>query len=283
MAKLKTDIYVGIDGTGPEGFRTDIGVSPSGKKQRSNPGYGKEMQYVDMGAEESYAHQFVHSNVYHYWLNWHGLKKYYKRGPEFFGFSTEERARDAYDWLIEARKYSRGRIFLCGYSRGAYAVVRVAHMLKSLADKGDRELNSNVHALMLFDAVQRTEDYPNLVNAYFWGYGNKVDADQSMSIIPDNVVNCCHLRRSPKGKSREVMGNCSTMLQDSRKTSYQERFFHGTHGSMGGIYYQPGPGQRAEHQVVEPGTGATNVTFRQDKIAAHEARDEMDQFLYRVI
>ncbi len=175
------DIFVGIDGSGP-------------------------------GDNAEYKKEFADSFVQAYFKSGFFNRAYYVRGPGMLGGETPTLASNGLKWvqnkLIEAKRANQTyRIFLSGYSRGGAAVTEIAYQLKQDAIR--------VHAMLLFDAVDRSE-LPN----------SHVDT------VPSNVAMCYHARRDPKAGSREMFGNCA----DSGEVpeNYKQAFFMCTHGAMGG-------------------------------------------------
>jgi len=124
---LSTDIYGGIDGTGPT-------------------------------SNAQYAAEFKNSFVNRLYKNWHSPLKTYDRGPAWSGKTTAERSQSLARQISMNLKIFRyikkpdpsvePRIYLAGYSRGGAAVINTCHLLKNLGEK--------VHCLFLFDAVDRT-------------------------------------------------------------------------------------------------------------------------------
>ncbi|MBT0957851.1 hypothetical protein IV417_10655 [Alphaproteobacteria bacterium KMM 3653] len=236
MAKFTSDIYAGIDGTGP----SDNGV---------------------------YAEDFKNSHVRTFWKNWHGSRSYYLRGPDADGGDTHVRASAIAKKVISDHATKQGRIILCGYSRGAAAVIQASHELKRAGLKVD--------VLMLFDAVDRAVGITE-------------------TVIPSNVAQCFHAMRDPAAKSREIFGNVGTTFEPG--VFYQQRKFHCTHGGVGGTPWTTAKanGYISEMDEVSPskahlvgsalgpvfGTAAggaahalnknmdTNVTLAQDKSGA---------------
>jgi hypothetical protein len=175
------DIYVGIDGSGPG----------------DNAEYRKEF-------EKSFVQGYYKSGLFQ--------RAYYVRGPGMLGGETPALARGGLKWvqakLAEAKNTNQKyRIFLSGYSRGGAAVTEIAYQLKQDAIR--------VHAMLLFDAVDRSE----LPNSH-------------VDVVPSNVAKCYHARRDPKAGSREMFGNCATTAEVPGNLA--TKFFMCTHGAMGG-------------------------------------------------
>ena len=216
---MNFDIFYGVDGTGVD----------------DDDAYADEFR-------TSFVKSFVDCNVW----GWSS----YERGPKLMGHSTEERGnrvftqvRMAYGAVPPSRT---PRIFLSGYSRGGAAVIQAARMLGASGIP--------VHALMLFDAVDRA---PNI---------------QVNWTLPTNVRRAFHALRHPNAFSRPYFGNCGTAW-DPRSTDCKLRLFFGTHGALGGVPWKPAPGQPLNDKIREglntDGSVAapTNVTFLQDQTA----------------
>jgi hypothetical protein len=194
----------------------------------------------------------------------------YCRGPQALGGGLPEA-------IAQGMKYIKGKrlqgdkspILLTGYSRGALGAVVIAKYLQNE--------NIPVLALLMFDCVDRHLGY---------------DAEY----IPNNVENVFHVRRSPAAHSRLSFGNDGTKY--SSPTKYEEKFYFGTHGAMGGTAWQPADGQ-SWGDYVDEGTGEaaantpyfnaiqytidvknykTNVTFNQDKAASSQIAKDIQPF-----
>ncbi len=180
--------------------------------------------------------------------------KGYERGPTTVGFKMLHAIRTGVEFIKTQRAAGNNDpIILTGHSRGAAGVVVVAERLK-----GD---GINVEALMLFDCVDRHIS---------------IDA----SVIPNNVANVLHIRRHRSARSRESFGNDGTRW--NAPTNYEERFFVGTHGSMGGTYWKPKvqDGEKLT-DIVNEGfpDGRTAVTFAQDKACSEAIWANVQPFL----
>lgn len=163
----------------------------------------------------------------------------YWRGPAVEGSDCPFLVSEAYTWVDMLRTEDREGVLLAGYSRGAACVVAIAQRLQSD--------DVRVNAMMLFDCVDRA-----------------VGIDTAR--IPNNVDEVLHVRRSPLARSRESFSNSGTV--SSAPTVYNEHFFMGTHGAMGGVpwhnYYE-------DLYIHEGGLdGATAITFRRDRACARE-------------
>jgi hypothetical protein len=175
------DIFMGIDGSGPG----------------DNTEYTREFT-------NSFVKRFHNSGVFH--------KAGYLRGPGMMGTETPGLAASGLRWVREqVQQATRAnlpyRIFLSGYSRGGAAVCEIAYQLK--------QDNITVHAMLLFDAVDRSD----LTNSH-------------VDTVSSNVTRCYHAMRDPNAGSREMFGNCATRAAVSGVLT--RRHFYGTHGAMGG-------------------------------------------------
>lgn len=150
---------------------------------------------------------------------------HYYRGPASVTVATIGRT---WAGVADVIKSGQRQIFLMGYSRGAAAVIELAHYL--------RDMGKPVEAMFVFDPVAR--DYC-LPNAY---------------TIPRNVGRCYKILRSLsnyKGTldsmlkwdkqrwdidplERGWMGNCGTHLESNR-TVLQQAPVAGSHGAAGGV------------------------------------------------
>jgi hypothetical protein len=166
-----------------------------------------------------YARDFAKSHVRTMWSGWPNLMSYYVRGPNNMGSETAGLARSMVQTIAPqyrrlAKLHADGKgdkkppaIILSGYSRGGAAVTYACHLLQAQ--------KIPVHALMLFDAVDRT-----------------YTISDSEATVPSNVTYCYHARRDPKAQSRTSFGNCSTGVVG--RVKYAEKFFFCTHGGVGG-------------------------------------------------
>lgn len=177
------DIFCGVDGTG-----------------------------VD--SSEEYAREFANSHVNMLFKTWGTSYKWYSRGPTMMGSETFALAMGmASQAAIYYKQLSKKlgpdqkpRIFLSGYSRGGAAATAACDLLN--------KANIDVHCLLLFDAVDRTDT---------------LDA----AVIPPNVKFAYHAMRNPKSASREIFGNCATTKKGTPPL-ISNNSFHCTHGGMGG-------------------------------------------------
>ncbi len=163
----------------------------------------------------------------------------YERGPTTVGFKMLHAIGAGVDFITQQRNGGNSEpIIMVGHSRGAAGVVVVAKRLQ--------EQNINVHALMLFDCVDRHMF---------------IDASR----IPNNVANVLHARRDRQARSRESFGNDGT--RSSAPTIYEERFFVATHGCLGGTYWKPKPEKDEKlSDIINEGfpDGKTTITFQED-------------------
>lgn len=233
------DIILGIDGTGPS-------------------------------SDTEYRTAFKNSHVNTMVNGWHTPARHYMRGPTWHGFSTETLALSGVKWVTQTYNLltalhkdqakfvpTKPRVFLTGFSRGAAAVTFICHRLQT---KG-----IDVHALLLFDAVDRS-------------------TMEDTAVIPANVQMAYHARRDPKAGSREMFGNCA--LKAKNKGGYEEAFFLCTHGGVGGTpWKENGKSGKIEEMSTGQKVGATlagglagklwadqndftNVDVKQDAIGA---------------
>lgn len=186
--------------------------------------------------------------------------KRYIRGPALSGLDLGNALSEGYEFIRNGRRPGVNEpILLTGYSRGALGVVNIAMNLKSE--------NIPVRAMLLFDCVD-------------------MDPLRDAKVIPNNVENVLHVRRSPRSNSRPSWGNAATEPEDSSKTLYSEEFFLCTHGGMGGVPWTAPAGESPNRFIVEPyesayrpppppllgqspnveigGGFGTNVTYAQD-------------------
>ncbi len=167
----------------------------------------------------------------------------YERGPTLVGFRMMDAIHKGVDFITQQKNTGNNEpIVMTGHSRGAAGVVVVA---KRLADR-----NIPVKALLLFDCVDRHI----LIDA---------------SVIPNNVEKVLHIRRDKRARSRESFGNDGTRWHSP--TFYQEYFFMGTHGGMGGTYWKPKiKDGKPDHKMTDiinekfP-DGKTTITYQQDR------------------
>lgn len=135
----------------------------------------------------------------------------YRRGPSTEGYSTARRGADAANEIAgiaaaTAALDKKCGIFLTGFSRGGASVIHAAQLL------GERKIG--VDALFLFDAVDRA-----------------IGVDSA--IIPPTVKTVYHALRSKDTDSRTLFSNTGTRYY-KEKTKYVHKWFHCTHGAIGG-------------------------------------------------
>ena len=162
------------------------------------------------GDDKVYAIDFANSFVKTFWRGGHFNKGGYLRGPGMRGSETRALVNSGRAWVTTAidearRSKTPYRLFLSGYSRGGAAVTEIAFELKARG--------INVHAMLLFDAVDQSE----LTN---------------VDVVPANVKYCYHAMRNPSAGSREFFGNCSTSAAGG--VVFDKKPFWCTHGAMGG-------------------------------------------------
>ena len=151
---LYSDIHVGIDGTG-------------------------------VSSDAQYAKEFAASFTKLFGETYQWDFKSYKRGPTALGSETDNLAMWAYGYAASAHQLaSRNprltpRIFLTGYSRGGAAVIHASKLLK--------KKNIPVHALFLFDAVDRSASIPfawsvpsNIANVFLFSYIEPISMRRSL-------------------------------------------------------------------------------------------------------
>lgn len=236
------DIFVGIDGTGT----TD------------NARYLREFR-------NSFVRRLAHApreSAHH---------SHYSRGPDRLAVGLPAIIERAYHFVRSRKVAARGRdgrILLTGYSRGAAAVIRVAQLLR-----GDGE---TVHAMMLFDCVDRSAD----VDSY---------------LIPANVRTTLHVMRDiARSGSRESFSHSGYRVEASRADlypgvrRYEARYFMGTHGALGGVPWRREDCEGSarfcsDHSLISEGwpDGRTWVTFERDEECAREVWDATQPFLRR--
>ena len=196
--------------------------------------------------------------------------KIHLAGPNLFGGGTTTCVKEALTFLKPRLTRRDTRVFLSGYSRGAYAALRVA---QGLAKAGVK-----VHLLALIDTVKCTdgateeeigieilryaegEDAVRVgaktpVTSKNWqsGYGEtmasyeirKKRAEQLSQEInkPDrflaseNIAHMFHARRNPNVNSRTVpMGHWDVAAPGGAK--FDEKMFEWTHSCMGGMPFR---------------------------------------------
>lgn len=180
---------------------------------------------------------------------------FYSRGPTLLGHETYAYARAAHMWIVTRWAAGQAKaIFLAGYSRGAAAVIEVAHWLKSDGIP--------VECLILFDAVDRSMPGPG------GGVGGVIQNTK----IGDNVRLAIHPMRDIQAtQSRIFFGRCGQKAENPAMP-FPKQYFFGTHASIGGTPWT---------EAVDPVTGGpwptiweeasmipTNVTLAQDSACA---------------
>lgn len=194
-------------------------------------------------------------------------RTHYCRGPDTAGGGTEGAIRSCLRFIDETGAGKKGgpKLLITGYSRGAFAVLVLAELL--------RQMKITVDAALLFDAVDR------------YAYA---DADE----VPTNVRYAMHFMRNPKSGSRGSFGNCGTKPVDEKATWYRPRLCLCTHGGVGGT---PWPMARTgwKGRVYERGNhpqdlineefpdGWTKVTYGQDARVSEEVWVQAQPFIKR--
>ncbi len=175
--------------------------------------------------DAEYAVKFRNSYVNLFGREYSWTKQGYDRGPSRDGISTKSKGSDAAKiielWMkgLQAKsgtdEKNKPLVVLAGYSRGGAAAIHACNLL--------RDAGIMVDGLLLFDAVDRAV--------------NLSDVER----VPWNVRTVFHARRNAATDSRTTFGNCGTSLaippspRGLRAGTYRERYFHGTHGAMGGV------------------------------------------------
>lgn len=190
-----------------------------------------------------YAHDMTNSFVAYTIRHSRAKLKRYIPGPGFDGMDMIALVSNGYEFVKLALAANKGaEVLLTGYSRGGSGVIAVAQRLKK---DGVR-----VGAMMLFDAVDRA-----------------VGVDTAR--IPENVDRVVHARRDPNMRSRMSFGNCGTSW--GYPTKCEMRFFHGTHGAVGGCPWRCPPDKKGTDTIAEAFEFTSSlVSFEQDQAAARE-------------
>lgn len=194
-----------------------------------------------------------------------GSHKHFFEGPDsVLGFDVDEIAERAWRALVqslaEAGDSVATRVVLVGHSRGGHIVAALARRLHGLRvgslrpafrapGTPSREPTYGVHFLGLYDAVDMTDE------------GGVTD------VIPPNVQYYAHALRSPELASRRSWGNTGWTRICS--AHHMTRFFHATHGAIGGA---PAEACSDEWAIVSdrcavPITAESN---RREGLRAHE-------------
>lgn len=214
-------------------------------------------------SDSQYRREFRHSFVNHIFHHTPARMKHYIRGPAATyadfqsGSDTPFLISEGYSFVTLAHRGSEG-VLLSGYSRGAAAVVGVAHRLQG---RGIR-----VAGLMLFDCVDRNP---------------LVDTME----IPTNVDEVIHVMRDPRAESRESFANSGLLASEptiyngrpmggGRPGMGPRRYFRGTHGAMGGVPWSApfGPDPHTPDVYIDEGfpDGPTRITFARDLACSTE-------------
>jgi hypothetical protein len=107
--------------------------------------------------------------------------------------------------------YHNKPVVLVGYSRGAAYCMEVARQ-SSL-------WGAQIDVLVMFDAVARQPDF------------------HIREKISSNVRLCLHAYRDPRAGSRYFFQNVGKAVEDPSRTTMKMQMFHGSHGALGGTYY----------------------------------------------
>ncbi len=161
------------------------------------------------------------SHVRNFYDDYPGKIKKYLYGPDnaMTGSDAENIHKNAKIWLCG--KWVRNQklpIDLVGHSRGGFIVLTIAHKLKTegCCYKGKIIKPVSVRFLGLYDAVDMVAGY---------GEGES---------IPDNVKYATHAMGDSDLKSRSYFNTADHGVDDSKKTTYNEQKFWGTHSAIGG-------------------------------------------------
>lgn len=165
-----------------------------------------------------------------------GARRYF-RGPGTLGAGMPEAINGGVSYIKAQVKSNSQPVLLTGYSRGGLGVIVIAKELK--------KAGIDVQAMILFDAVDRHVAYDG-------------------AVIPKNVANVLHLRRSSRSSSRESFGNDGTSYYSS-STKYEQAFFLCTHGAMGGTHWKDD--SKSGGTLIDEGgyDGMTTITYDQDE------------------
>jgi pimeloyl-ACP methyl ester carboxylesterase len=154
-----------------------------------------------------------------------------------------------------------GPIILVGYSRGAAYCMEIARRFKNPID-----------VLVMFDAVARQSD---------------VDLPEK---VPANVKRCFHAIRDPRAGSRYFFQNVG-LVCESRATHFEHAMFFGSHGAVGGTFYNAAEEESGnsignavmtvdDRQLLNiPSQPVTNL--QQDHKCTHDVATWMWPFLLR--
>lgn len=193
-------------------------------------------------------------------------QKTHLAGPNLWGNGTTWCVRDALDFLKPfVKEKGEKRIVLCGYSRGAYACLRVAQALElvgvpvaflGLIDTvkcttGDTEEAIARVAYEFAQGPGANDISPKKARTWQEAYSQtmanyEIQKDRNIALgrqvnkqdhffVPDNVGFCFHARRHRNVNSRTVpMGHWD--VRSSRKI--EEMYFMCTHSAMGGMPFR---------------------------------------------
>jgi hypothetical protein len=149
--------------------------------------------------------------------------RYYFLGPNNAGSDGDNIIKGA----CELVRKTSAPITLVGYSRGAAYCMEICARLLRYRWRAD----PTVDVLVMFDAVARQGD---------------IDLPEK---VPSNVRRCFHAFRSAGAGSRYWFQNVGIGVDDRNATKFEKAPFHGSHGALGGTWYDA----KNEERVVKPG------------------------------
>ena len=134
-------------------------------------------------------------------------------GPGDRGSEGETIITEVLAYIAKNARHS-SRLVLVGYSRGAAYCLEVCKRWKRPVD-----------VLVMFDAVARQPG---------------MEVPQK---VPENVRLCLHAYRDPRGGSRIGFGNVGQHVDTPGKTTFRHTMAIGSHGAMGGVYWDAAAGE----------------------------------------
>lgn len=176
-------------------------------------------------------------------------EKRYLIGPKGLIGSLDEYIENGYGFVRSRFRAAQrdSPILLVGYSRGAAAIISLAHRL----DKR----NIPIKAMLLFDAVDK-------------------HTSANLSKIANNTINVFHLRSSLSSKlNLSVAGK-----QSNSSTLYNEKVFKCTHSAMGGFPLVPDTGVPENELITFPAYNESNITYADDKKISNEVWSYLQTF-----
>ena len=189
--------------------------------------------------------------------------KRYFRGPTTVGENLISIVDQAMEWLKSAVWTSPRdtKLYLFGHSRGGLGVIEVARRLKALSDQKRAtsqfitKSHNNLYTATKASIAGTQLDLPDVANlqvvcvALF----DCVDRDPLLDAtdVPANVQYCFHAMRNPAIWSRISFSNDATYAADPTKTTFQKKFFWGTHAALGGT---PWTGDKPSVLIFRPGS-----------------------------